>query len=105
MSKAGEHNYISTAPIESCAAISGSTNEFSIILPGLELNKILADGAAAWGILQDVSNPSDGLIKITLSGKECLVDESLYSALESLKGHRVAVSHINGIWGIGKLGA
>lgn len=105
MSKAGGHNYISTAPIESCAAISGSTNEFSIILPGLELNKILADGAAAWGILQNISRHSDGLIRITLSGKECLVDESLYSALVSLKGHRVAVSHINGIWGVGKLGA
>ncbi|HUM80734.1 hypothetical protein ASZ90_011578 [hydrocarbon metagenome] len=45
------------------------------------------------------------MIRITLSGKECLVDESLYSALVSLKGHRVAVSHINGIWGVGKLGA
>lgn len=52
MSKAGGQNYISTAPIESCAAISGSTNEFSIILPGLELNKILADGAAAWGFFK-----------------------------------------------------
>ena len=105
MSKVGEKNIICMAPTDTGAIVHGTANEFSIILSAIEFDKILADGAAAWGILQDVSLPSDGLIRITLSGKECLVDESIYSALVSLKGHRVAVSHINGIWGVGKLGA
>ena len=52
------------------------------------------------GILEKVEPVGEGLVFVSMSGLEALVDESLFGALQGLMGKRTAIWHIpGGLWG------
>ena len=64
---------------------------------------ILADGRSMWGILEQLSPAGDGLLRVQVSARESLVDESLQGPLAGLMGQSVAICRIAGRWGAGAL--
>ena len=64
---------------------------------------ILSPGAVIWGRLESASPAGDGLASVTISGRSCLVDESLLSGLEGLDGCQVVVGHVAGRWSFGRV--
>ncbi len=56
-----------------------------------------------WGILERLDPAGDGLLRVTVSAREYLVDESLHESLASLVGQSVAICRIAGRWGAGAL--
>jgi len=64
---------------------------------------ILPPGAVIWGLLESVSPAGNGLASVTISGRSCLVDDSLLSGLEGLDGCQVIVGHVAGRWSIGEV--
>ena len=64
---------------------------------------ILPPGAVIWGRLESISPVGDGLASVTVSGRSCLVDESLLSGLEGLDGCQVVVGHVAGRWSFGRV--
>ena len=64
---------------------------------------ILPPGAVIWGRLESASLVGDGLASVTISGRSCLVDESLLSGLAGLDGCQVVVGHMAGRWRFGRV--
>ena len=64
---------------------------------------ILADGRSMWGILEQIAPAGDGLLRVQVSARAHLVDESLQTTLAGLMGQMVAICRIAGRWGAGNL--
>ena len=82
--------------------MSGIASEPILGFSGLS-GTILAPGAVIWGRLESASPVGDGLASITISGRSCLVDESLLSGLEDMDGCQVVVGHLAGRWSFGRV--
>ena len=82
--------------------LSAPTNTFSAnnAVPAVS---ILADGHSLWGILEQLAPVGDGLLRVQVSARESLVDESLQGPLAGLMGQSVAICRIAGRWGAGAL--
>lgn len=64
---------------------------------------ILADGHSLWGTLEQLTPAGEGLLRVQVSARASLVDESLQPTLAGLMGQRVAICRIAGRWGAGGL--
>lgn len=65
---------------------------------------ILPAGHSLWGILERLEPVGDGLLRVQVSAREYLVDESLQATLAGLLGEQVSICRIAGRWGVGRLG-
>ena len=79
--------------------LAGPISSFSAIAEA----PILPAGHSLWGILERLEPVGDGLLRIQVSARECLVDESLQSTLAGLMGEQVSICRIAGRWGCGRL--
>lgn len=68
-----------------------------------DLQHVLPDGRALWGVLDRVEPVGGGLLRIVVSGRERLVDECLLEKLQALVGRQVAIGHLFGQWGAGEM--
>jgi len=64
---------------------------------------ILPAGHALWGTLERLEPVGSGLLRVKVSAREYLVDDSLHETLTGLVGHSVAIGRIAGRWGAGAL--
>jgi len=64
---------------------------------------ILPNGCALWGTLEKLEPAGGGLLKVAVSGIECLVDDSLQEKLAGRMGKQVTAVHVCGQWGAGSL--
>lgn len=63
---------------------------------------ILPADHSLWGILEGLEPAGDGLLRVQVSARESLVDESLQATLAGLMGEQVAICHVAGRWGCGR---
>lgn len=66
---------------------------------------ILPDGASIWGRLEQLEPVGGGLVRVVISGRERLVDDSLQEKLATLMGQRMSIGHYFGQWGCGAMPA
>ncbi|MCX6677389.1 MAG: hypothetical protein NTU95_05530 [Methanothrix sp.] len=66
---------------------------------------ILPQGRSIGGILERSEAVGGGLLGVSVSGREYLVDESLQESLAGLLGQQVAICRVCGKWGGGRMPA
>ncbi len=65
--------------------------------------KILPNGHSLGGWLERVEPIGGGLVRVVVSGRERLIDDSLLEELAALTGQYMSVGHYFGQWGCGAL--
>jgi hypothetical protein len=73
------------------------------MFPAIGAIPVLQNGRTIWGILEAIEPAGEGMIQISVSGQERLVDEALQETLSLLHGKGVAVCHLDHRWGAGSL--
>lgn len=64
---------------------------------------ILPDGFSLGGWLEQLEAVGGGLVRVVVSGREYLVDDSLQEKLAALMGQHMSVGHYFGQWGCGAI--
>ncbi|MFZ2472757.1 MAG: hypothetical protein WAW52_12570 [Methanothrix sp.] len=64
---------------------------------------ILEDGHSIGGWLEQVIPIGGGLVRVQISGMDCLVDDSLQEKLATLMGQHMTVVRAFGQWGCGAM--
>jgi hypothetical protein len=82
--------------------VSSSINTFSDHAAQSPV-KILPDGRSIGGILEKADAVGGGLIHVSVSGREYLVDDSLQEKLAALMGQHMTVVRVFGRWGCGAM--
>ena len=85
------------------AGAISDTPPSSVVLDELNKIEILSSDRVFWGILEQLDSVGSGLIRAKISGLEHLVDEELFPQLSNLMGQPVAVCHVAGRWGAGRM--
>lgn len=68
-----------------------------------EVHRILPDGFSLGGWLEQLEAVGGGLVRVVVSDREYLVDDTLQEKLATLMGQHMSVGHYFGQWGCGAI--